>query len=183
VCGAETCFDFADFAVDREALFRSFLVLDHGLPSHNTFSRIFRLIEPEGFNAAFSSILDQLPEKGARGLAIDCKTLRRSFNKVAGCSAQHEVSAFASDRRLALGWAPVAKGCNEFAAARELLALLDHTGLLVMGVRSTGRPTHALLSQRTAGTGCSLSNRTFPPCTLTKRSFSLTPTRTWGRPM
>lgn len=69
VCGAETCVDFSDFAVDREPLFRSFLVLEHGPPSHDTFSRIFRLIEPGPFNTAFSSLLDQLGEKGAGVLA------------------------------------------------------------------------------------------------------------------
>lgn len=133
VCGAETCVDFADFAADRETLFRSFLKLDYGLPSHDTFSRLFRLIEPAQFNSAFSAFLDQLGEKGAGVLAIDGKTLRRSFDKAAGGSPLHVVSAFASDRRLVLGQAAVAKGANEIVAARELLALLDLTGMLVTG--------------------------------------------------
>lgn len=133
VCGAETCVDFADFAADREALFRSFLRLEYGLPSHDTFSRLFRLIEPAQFNTAFAAFLDQLGDKGAGVLAIDGKTLRRSFDKAAGRSALHVVSAFASDRRLVLGQAAVAKGANEIVAARELLALLDLTGVLVTG--------------------------------------------------
>jgi predicted transposase YbfD/YdcC len=133
VCGAETCVDFADFAVDREALFRSFLTLENGLPSHDTFSRLFRLIEPAQFNTAFSTFLDQLGDKGAGVLAIDGKTLRRSFDKAAGGSALHVVSAFASDRRLVLGQAAVASGANDIIAARERLALLDLTGMLVTG--------------------------------------------------
>jgi predicted transposase YbfD/YdcC len=133
VCGAETCVDFADFAVDREALFRSFLTLEHGLPSHDTFSRLFRLIEPAQFNTAFSAFPDQLGARGAGVLAIDGKTLRRSFDKAAGGSALHVVSAFASDRRLVLGQAAVANGANEIIAARELLMLLDLTGMPVTG--------------------------------------------------
>ena len=46
VCGAETCVDFAEFAADRELLLREFLSLENGLPSHDTFSRLFRLLDP-----------------------------------------------------------------------------------------------------------------------------------------
>lgn len=131
VCGAETCVDFADFAADREALFLSFLKLEHGLPSHDAFSRLFRLIDPAQFNTAFSAFFGWLGEKGAGVLAIDGKTLRRLFAKAAGGSPLHVVSALASDRRLTLGQAAVAKGANEIVAARELLALLDLSGMLV----------------------------------------------------
>jgi predicted transposase YbfD/YdcC len=133
VCGAETCVDFADFAADREALFRSFLKLDNGLPSHDTFSRLFRLLDPAAFSTAFSTFLDRLGEKGAGVLAIDGKTLRRSFDRAAGGSPLHVVSAFASERRLVLGQAAVGATGNEITAARELLALLDLDGLLVTG--------------------------------------------------
>ncbi len=133
ICGAETCVDFADFAADREALFRSFLKLDNGLPSHDTFSRLFRLIEPKGFATAFSYFLDRLGEKGEGVLAIDGKTLRRSFDKAASGSALHVVSAFASERRLVLGQAAVGETGNEITAARELLTLLDIEGMLVTG--------------------------------------------------
>lgn len=57
ICGAETCVDFADFALDREALFRSFLKLENGLPSHDTFSRLFRLIDPASFSTCFGRFL------------------------------------------------------------------------------------------------------------------------------
>jgi hypothetical protein len=49
ICGAETCVDIADFARDREALFREFLDLPGGIPSHDTFSRLFRLLDPTAF--------------------------------------------------------------------------------------------------------------------------------------
>lgn len=133
VCGAESCVDFADFAADREPLFRSFLKLSNGLPSHDTFSRLFRLIDPKAFGTAFSRFLDRLGETGPGVLAIDGKTLRRSFDRAAGGSPLHVVTAFATERRLVLGQAAVAAGSNEIVAARELLALLDLTGMLVTG--------------------------------------------------
>src|ERR1700675_2741240 len=60
VCGAETCVDFADFARDRAALFRDFLSLEGGLPSHDTFSRVFRLLDPAAFGRCFAQFLDGL---------------------------------------------------------------------------------------------------------------------------
>ncbi len=74
-----------------------------------------------------------MDEKGPGVLAIDGKTLRRSFDKAAGGSALHVASAIASGRHLVLGQAAVAKGGNEIVAARKLLALLYRTGLLVTG--------------------------------------------------
>jgi len=79
ICGAESCVDFADFARDREALFRDFLKLEHGLPSHDTFSRLFRLLDPAAFAGCFAGFLDGLGEAGRGVLAIEGKTLRRSF--------------------------------------------------------------------------------------------------------
>lgn len=133
ICGAETCVDFADFAVDRQALFRSFLKLQNGLPSHDTFSRLFRLIDPGAFTRCFGRFVDALGEKGEGVLAIDGKTLRRSFDRAAGGSPLHVVSAFACERRLVIGQTSVAEGSNEITAARELLKLLDLTGMLVTG--------------------------------------------------
>lgn len=60
ICGAESCVDFTDFARDREALFREFLELPGGLPSHDTFSRLFRLLDPDAFAACFGGFLEGL---------------------------------------------------------------------------------------------------------------------------
>ena len=133
VCGAESCVDFADFARDREALFRDFLKLENGLPSHDTFSRLFRLLDPTAFGACFGRFLDGLGQDGKGVVAIDGKTLRRSFDRAAGTSALHVVTAFACDARLVLGQAAVPPGGNEITAARTLLGLLDLTGMLVTG--------------------------------------------------
>ena len=131
ICGAESCVDFADFARDRERLFREFLTLEHGLPSHDTFSRLFRLLEPTAFAACFGRFLDALGTDGRGVLAIDGKTLRRSFDRAAGGSPLHVVTAFACDARLVIGQVAVPDGGNETTAARSLLGLLNLTGTLV----------------------------------------------------
>ena len=133
ICGAETCVDFADFARDREALFRDFLELPGGLPSHDTFSRLFRLLDPTAFATCFARFLDGLGEGGPGVIAIDGKTLRRSFDRAAGRSPLHVVTAFATDARLVIG--QVANGTkeNEIIAARTLLGLIDLNGMLVTG--------------------------------------------------
>src|SRR5579872_7009930 len=97
ICGAESCVDFADFARDREALFRDFLKLENGLPSHDTFSRLFRLLDPVAFAACFGQFLAGLGEAGQGVLAIDGKTLRRSFDRAAAVSPLAVVTAFACD--------------------------------------------------------------------------------------
>ncbi len=133
ICGAESCVDFALFARDRRALFEEFLELAGGLPSHDTFSRIFRLLDPSAFARCFEQFLGHLGEDGAGVLAIDGKTLRRSFDRAAGRSALHVVTAFASGARMVVGQRAVATGENEITAARALLELFDLKGVLVTG--------------------------------------------------
>jgi predicted transposase YbfD/YdcC len=133
ICGAESCVDFADFARDREALFRDFLELPGGLPSHDTFSRLFRLLDPAAFASCFARFLDGLGEAGTGVIAIDGKTLRRSFDRAAGRSALHVVTAFAADARLVLGQVAAGDKESEIIAARTLLGLLDLKGALVTG--------------------------------------------------
>jgi hypothetical protein len=103
VCGAESCVDFAEFAEDREVLLREFLSLENGLPSHDTFSRLFRLLDPQAFGRVFAAFLDDLGADGLGVLAIDGKTLRRSFDRAAGRSPLHVVTAFGAQARLVIG--------------------------------------------------------------------------------
>ncbi len=131
ICGCHTCGDMADFAEDRGALFREFLRLEHGLPSLDTFSRLFRLIDPEALSAAFGSFLDALGADGRGVVAIDGNTLRRSFDRAAGTSALHVATAFATDTTLVIGQKAVAAGSNEIVAGRALLDLLSLEGTLV----------------------------------------------------
>lgn len=133
VCGAESCSDFADFAVDREDLFREFLRLKHGVPSHDTFSRIFRLLDPAAFAACFARFVEDLGAAGEGVLAIDGKTLRRSFDDAARSNPLAVVTAFASATRMVIGQESfrAAEGDSEILAARALLRCLDLKGRLV----------------------------------------------------
>lgn len=133
VCGAESCVDFAEFAEDRELLLREFLRLENGPPSHDTFSRVFRLLDPQAFGRAFEAFLGDLGADGTGVLAIDGKTLRRSFDRASGRSPLHVVTAFGADARLSVGQRAVAPGENEITAARALLAMLTLDGALVTG--------------------------------------------------
>ena len=133
VCGAESCVDFAEFAEDRETLLREFLSLENGLPSHDTFSRVFRLLDPAAFGRVFEAFLDDLGAGGDGVLAIDGKTLRGSFDRAAGRSALHVVTAFGSGARVAIAQRAVAEGENEIQAARAMLESLALDGMLVTG--------------------------------------------------
>jgi predicted transposase YbfD/YdcC len=131
VCGAESCVDFAEFAEDREVLLREFLSLENGLPSHDTFSRLFRLLDPQAFGRVFAAFLDDLGADGPGVLATSGKTLRRSFDRAAGRSPLHVVTAFGAQARLVIGQSAVPPGGNEITAARALLETLCLEGALV----------------------------------------------------
>lgn len=133
VCGAESCSDFADFAVDREDLFRAFLRLEHGVPSHDTFSRVFRLLDPAAFSACFGRFVEALGARGTGVIAIDGKTLRRSFDDAERGNPLAVVTAFATASRLVVGQRGyrAGEGDSEIVAARALLECLDLKGHLV----------------------------------------------------
>lgn len=133
ICGAESCSDFADFAVDREDLFREFLRLEHGVPSHDTFSRIFRLLDPAAFASCFGRFVADLGAAGEGVIAIDGKTLRRSFDDAARGNPLAVVTAFGSAARMVIGQESfrAADGDSEILAARALLRCLDLEGRLV----------------------------------------------------
>jgi hypothetical protein len=133
VCGAESCVDFADFARDRQTLFREFLELPGGLPSHDTFSRLFRLLDPAAFATCFAAFLDELGVERTGVIAIDGKTMRRSFDRAAGRSPLHVVTAFAADARMTIGQVATGSKESEIIAARTLLGLIDLNGALVTG--------------------------------------------------
>ena len=131
LCGGESCVDMADFAEAKEGVLREFLTLENGAPSHDTFSRVFRLLEPKGFHSAFQRFMAEFSAAQAGVLAIDGKTLRRSFDRAAGASPLHLVSAWATEERLVLGQMKVAAEGNEITAMPALLRLLSLEGTTV----------------------------------------------------
>ena len=65
LCGAESCADMADFGRAKEALLRQFLRLEHGIPSHDTFSRVFRMLDPAAFERCFRRFMKEFAASGA----------------------------------------------------------------------------------------------------------------------
>jgi predicted transposase YbfD/YdcC len=131
LCGAEDCSDMALFGRAKEAFFREFLSLRHGIPSHDTFSRVFRLLDAVKFHACFLLFMRKFSETIQGVVAIDGKTLRRSFDRASQKSALHLVSAWAADQRLVLGQLAVDGKSNEITAVPELLELLSLKGTIV----------------------------------------------------
>lgn len=131
LCGAESCVDMADFAAAKEEELGEFLALEGGPPSHDTFSRIFRLLDPAAFHAAFQRFVADFAAARAGVVAIDGKSLRRSFDRAAGASPLLLVSAWAVEERLVLGQMKVDAEGNEITAMPALLDLLDLAGATV----------------------------------------------------
>jgi len=129
--GGETCADMALFGRSKRAFLQEFLRLEQGIPSHDTFSRVFRLLDPGQFHAWFIGFMRQFAETCAGVVAIDGKTLRRSFDRAAAASPLHLVSAWAVDQRLVLGQLAVGDKSNEIVAVPKLLELLSLKGRIV----------------------------------------------------
>jgi len=129
--GGETCADMALFGRSKRAFLQQFLRLEQGIPSHDTFSRVFRLLDPGQFHAWFIGFMRQFAETCEGVVAIDGKTLRRSFDRAAAASPLHLVSAWAVDARLCLGQLAVGDKSNEIVAVPKLLELLSLKGRIV----------------------------------------------------
>ena len=129
--GGQTAVDMAIFAREKEAFLREFLKLEHGPPSHDTFSRVFRLLDPAQFGACFQRFMTRFAETCQGVVAIDGKVLRRSFDKASGKSALHMVSAWGCDQRLVLGQIATDDKSNEITAVPKLLKLLCLKGTVV----------------------------------------------------
>ncbi len=93
LCGGQSAVAMARFAEAKETFLRGFLKLENGLPSHDTFSRLFRLLDPVRFGDAFQRFMASFADTVEGVVAIDGKVLRRSFDRASGQSALHMVSA------------------------------------------------------------------------------------------
>jgi predicted transposase YbfD/YdcC len=132
LCGAESYPAIEDFGQEREAWLRQFLELPEGIPSHDTFNRVLRLLDPVEFQACFLRWMQAVAEVTAgEVVAIDGKALRRSFAKGTGKRAIHMVSAWASENGVVLGQRKVDTKSNEITAIPELLDLLALKGCIV----------------------------------------------------
>jgi predicted transposase YbfD/YdcC len=132
ICGAEGWVDIAAYGVAKRDWLKTFLALPNGIPSHDTFRRVFCLLDPAAFVACFQRWIDALSAGlGLKRVAIDGKTARRSFDRASGKAALHLVSAWATEQHLVLGQVAVDAKSNEITAIPRLLELLDVSGAIV----------------------------------------------------
>jgi len=125
LCGGQGAVDMALFAKAKEPFLRGVLRLENGLPSHDTFSRLFRNLDPEEFRTVFQRFMARFAEKIQGVVAIDGKVLRRSFDRASGKSALHMVSAWGCELRLVLAQIATDAKSNEITAVPKLLAMLS----------------------------------------------------------
>ncbi len=132
ICGADTWTDVELFGQAKERWFRTFLELPHGIPSHDTFSRVFALIDAEQFQESFRTWVAAVEER-TQGeiIALDGKQLRRSHDKAEGQKAIYMVSAWASENSMVLGQRKVDDRSNEITAVPRLLEMLEVAGCIV----------------------------------------------------
>src|SRR5512144_2828364 len=132
VAGAETWEHIEQFARAKYAWLKAFLALPNGVPSHDTIARVFARLDPDEFQRAFLGWIEALQEAtGRRVIALDGKTLRRSFDRAKGKSALHLVHAWATANHLLLGQVAVDEKPNEITAIPELLKVLELSGAIV----------------------------------------------------
>jgi predicted transposase YbfD/YdcC len=132
ICGADDFVAIEAWGRAQEAWLKERLALPNGIPSHDTFDRLFRRLDPEAFSRCFVAWVQAVREATCgEVVAIDGKTLRHSFDRASGKTAIHMVSAWATQNRLVLGQVKVDDKSNEITAIPALLALLDLRGCLV----------------------------------------------------
>jgi predicted transposase YbfD/YdcC len=139
---AESWDDIALYGRNKLSWLQSFLTLANGIPSHDTFRRVFMLIDPDAFEACFTAWAQSFAEPFEREVvAIDGKTLRRSFDRGRAQGPLHLVSAWASEQGLALGQREVDGKSNEITAIPALLETLSLKNSIVtldaMGCQKT----------------------------------------------
>jgi predicted transposase YbfD/YdcC len=135
LCGARTCVEIADFAAGLEEDLKEIMPLPHGTPSHDTFSRVFRLLDPVELERSFGKFMTAM--RGALGLgppkgvvAIDGKSLRRGYEKGRAFMPPLMVSAWDAETRLAIASLRAPDG-NEIKGTLALLKTLTLKGCMV----------------------------------------------------
>lgn len=132
ISDADDWTDVEEYGLCKQSWLETFLELPNGIPSHDTFTRVFSLLDPRAFQAGFALWVQTLVELTAgRVVAIDGKTLRHSYDKAKGKGALHLVGAWAAENKLILGQQAVDSKSNEITAIPKLLDILDVTGAIV----------------------------------------------------
>jgi DDE_Tnp_1-associated len=153
LCGGQGSADMGLFAKSKEPFLRGFLKLENGVPSHDTFSRLFRMLDPEQFRAVFQQFMQGFSHQCAGVVAVDGKVLRRSFDKASGKSPLHMVSAWGCEQRLVLAQIATDTKSNEITAVPKLLRRMEQAD----------RPTVADWYKPSAEFGCPVVERRLRP--------------------
>ena len=132
ICGADGWVEVEQFGQCKLKWFRTFLNLPHGIPSHDTFGRVFARLDPEQFERCFLHWMESLAGRSrGRLVAIDGKTLRRSFDSASKKAAIHMVSACCQSNQMVLGQLATEAKSNEIKTVPKLLDMLDLEGAVV----------------------------------------------------
>ncbi len=142
ICGADGWTEIEMFGKAKRTWLRTILALPSGIPSHDTFGRVFGLLDPDQLERCFRRMTAALAQStGGKLIAIDGKTLRRSFDKASDKAAIHMVSAWSEMNQVVLGQIATDAKSNEITAIPRLLEMLDITGSVVtidaMGCQKT----------------------------------------------
>jgi predicted transposase YbfD/YdcC len=131
MCGAQNWVEIEQWGQAQQAWLSEFLALPHGIPSHDTFGRVFALLDPESLHQAFVAWMSALVALHPEIIALDGKAMRRSLDRADGTGPMHVVSAWASHNELVLAQCKVEAKSNEITALPELLALRNLEGNVV----------------------------------------------------
>lgn len=132
ICNADGWVDICDFAESKIDWLKTFLELPNGIPSHDTFGRVFSMLDAETFEMCFLEWIASLSiDVKNEIISIDGKSLRGSHNNAKGHKMLHVVSAWASEQRMVLGQVKTEEKSNEITAIPELLDMIDVKGSIV----------------------------------------------------
>ena len=133
LCGAQGATDMALFARSKEKLLRQFLPLEYGIPSHDTFGRVLRALDPQAFEQAFRTFITAFAKANGIKLtgviAVDGKALRGAYERGRSATPLHMVNVFAAEARMALASRKAPQPYDRSAARAELDDLIDRAGL------------------------------------------------------
>jgi predicted transposase YbfD/YdcC len=131
LCGADTFVEIEEYGQAKHAWLAQWLDLPHGIPSHDTFARVFARLQSDAFARCLSELTGQLATKLEKLIAIDGKYLRHSFDTAADQGALVMLNAWGNHQRLVLASLPVDEKSNEIKKVPELLGMLEITGCVV----------------------------------------------------
>ncbi len=125
ICGAEGWSDLSLFGNKKIDYLKTILPFNNGIPTDDTFRRFFRDVDPGEFKGCFLNWIQSLQDKNPELVAIDGKTLRRSYNNAENKNAIHMVSAWCGEQAMVLGQFKTEEKSNEITAIPQLLDLLS----------------------------------------------------------